>query len=116
LVKRILLVLVLSVISLRAEEAGSGRKRLWKWSIGVLAAANAADVMTSMGRHELNPVLGVGQFGARATSVKISISAATIGVQYLLVRRRPQTMRKAAYINFALAGATGAVATFNTRH
>jgi hypothetical protein len=113
---RILLVLMLSVISLRAEGADSGRKRLWKWSLGVLAAANVADVATSMGRHELNPVLGAGQFGARATGVKIGISAAAIGVQYLILRRRPEATRKAAYVNFALAGATGGVAAFNTSH
>ena len=116
MVKRILVVLTLSMISLRAEDADSGRKRIWKWSIGVLAAANTADVMTSMGRHELNPVLGVGPFGARATGVKIGIAAAAVGVQYLVLRRRPEAFRKAAYVNFALAGATGGVAAFNTRH
>ena len=107
---------MLSVISLNAEGADSGRRRLWKWSIGMLAAANAADVMTSMGRYELNPVLGQGRFGPRATSVKIGISAATMGAQFLILRRWPEALRKAAYLNFALAGATGGVAASNIRH
>ena len=101
---RILVVLVLSVISVRAEGADGGRKRLWKWSIGALTAANAADAMTSMGRHELNPGLGAGPFGARAAGVKIGISAVTIAAQYLILRRRPEAARRAAYVNFALAG------------
>src|SRR5258708_39772151 len=93
------------MISLRAEGAESSRKKLWKWSVGILAAANAADAMTSIGRRELNPVLGTGQFGPRATGVKIGISAATIGAQYLILRRKPEAMRKAAYVNFGMAGA-----------
>jgi len=103
------------MISLRAEGADTGRKKLWKWSVGMLAAANAADAMTSIGRHELNPVLGVGQFGPRATGLKIGISAVTIGAQYLILRRKPEAMRKAAYINFGMAGATAGVAVHNSR-
>ena len=88
---------------------------LWKWSLAAVAAANVADGVTSAGRHELNPVLGGGRFGARAVGVKVGISAAVVGVQWLVVRRNPAAARKAAWINFAMAGATGAVAASNKR-
>jgi hypothetical protein len=113
---RFVALLMLTLTTLSAEGGDARGKRLWKWSVGVLAAANAADTMTSMGRYELNPVLGAGRFGPRATGLKIGISAAMIGAQYLILRRRPQAMRKAAFVNFAMAGATAGVAALNTRH
>ena len=85
-------------------------KRIWRWSLAAVAAANVADGVTSMGRHELNPVLGTGRFGARAAGVKIGVSTATVGVQYLILRRRPGAERKAAFVNFAMAGLTGGIA------
>jgi hypothetical protein len=100
---------------LSAEGAEGGAKRLWKWSLAAVAAGNTADVMTSVGRHELNPVLGVGQFGPRATGTKVGISAAVVGLQYVLVRRRPEAARKLAFVNFGLAAATGGAAAYNAR-
>ena len=113
--KRILALLMLTAGMLSAQGAESGGKRLWKWSLAAVAAGNTADLMTSMGRHELNPVLGIGTFGLRATGIKIGISTATIGMQYLLVRRRPQAARKLAYVNFGMAAATGGAAAYNVR-
>jgi hypothetical protein len=91
----------------------SGPKRLWKWSIAALAAANTADAASSFGRYELNPVLGVGRFCPRATGIKFGISSAAIGAQYLMLRRRPEAARKAAWVNFTLAGATAGIAVRN---
>ena len=110
---RTVVLLLLLTLTLGAQEIERKRMRLWKWSIAMLAAANTADAMTSMGRYELNPVLGAGQFGIRATGVKIGISTATIGVEYLILRRRPEAARKAAWVNFGMAGLTGGIAARN---
>jgi hypothetical protein len=111
--KRFLALVIVTAGMLSAEQPESRTKRLWKWSLAAVAAGNAADVATSMGRHELNPVLGAGTFGMRATGIKIGISTATVGVQYLLVRRHPQAARKLAIVNFGMAAATGGVAAHN---
>src|SRR5262245_57490769 len=91
---------------------GTG-SRLWKWSLAAIAAGNAADMATSMGRYELNPVLGVGRFGPRATGIKVGLSTATIGLQYLMLRRRPEAARKLSYVNFGMAAATSGAAAYN---
>ena len=113
--KRVLAILFLTAGIMSAEGADNGAKRLWKWSLAAVAAGNAADVMSSVGRHELNPVLGVGQFGLRATGIKVGISTAAAGLQYLLVRRRPEAARKLAYVNFGMAAVTGGTAAYNAR-
>jgi hypothetical protein len=113
--KRVLAVLCLTAAILSADSVDGGGKRLWKWSLAAVAVGNAADVMTSVGRHELNPVLGVGQFGPRATGTKIGISSAVVGLQYLLLRRRPEAARKLACLNFGLAAAAGGAAAYNAR-
>jgi len=113
MLKRAIGLLLLFTAMLSAENGERGRKRLWKWSVAVLAAANTSDAISSFGRYELNPVLGMGPFGARATGMKIGISAATVGVQYLILRRHPEAARKAAIWNFGMAGLTGGIAARN---
>jgi hypothetical protein len=113
MLKRVMGLLVLFGAMLSAENGDRGRKRLWKWSVAVLATANAADAISSAGRYELNPVLGMGPFGARAMGIKIGISTATVGVQYLILRRHPEAARKAAIWNFGMAGLTGGIAARN---
>lgn len=105
---RAVVLLILTAGMMHAEGVDGKGRRLWNWSVAALAAGNAADTFSSLGRHELNPVLGVGKFGPRATGMKIGISMATIGVQYLLLRRRPEAAKKMAYINFGMAAAYNA--------
>jgi hypothetical protein len=51
----------------------------------------------------------------RSVGVKVGISAAMVGVQYWMLRRRPEGSRKAAYINFAMVGLTGGMAIRNSQ-
>ena len=113
---RLLGLLLVMTVLLSAEQSLPHRRRIWKWSVAALAAANAGDAMSSMGRYELNPVLGRGPFGWRATGIKISIPAATIGVEYLILRRHPEAIRKAASLNFGMAGVTTGVSVHNLTH
>ncbi len=103
---------VLGLVFLTAGMLGA-ENRLWKWSLAAVAAGNAADMATSIGRYELNPVLGVGRFGPRAAGVKMGLSTAVIGMQYLMVRRKPEAARRLSYVNFAMAAATGGAAAYN---
>src|SRR5215471_18226314 len=104
---RVAVLLILTAGMMNAEGVDGKGRRLWNWSVAAMAAGNVADTFSSLGRHELNPVLGVGKFGPRATGMKIGISAATVGVQYLLLRRRPVAAKRLAYVNFGMAAATG---------
>ena len=113
MLRRVMGLLLLSTMLLSAEENLSRGKRIWRWSLAALATANASDAASSIGKYELNPVLGNGRFGARATGLKIGISAATIGAEYLILRRHPQAMRTAAFLNFGMAGVISAVAARN---
>jgi hypothetical protein len=98
-----------------ADEPVRRKNRLWKVSLAVLGAVTVADVHSSLGRQEANPLLRShnGQFSARGVSIKAAIVGTTIGVQYLLLRKNPDAAGAAAYTNFAIAGATGAVAGRN---
>ena len=111
--KRMVVLFLLCTMVLGAQEIQRKRSRLWTWSLAALAAANTADVISSRGRYELNPVLGAGTFGLRAAGMKVGISAATVGLEYLFLRRRPEAARKAAIVNFGMSGVTGAIAARN---
>lgn len=80
-------------------------KKWWWLSVAALGAATAADVRTSWGRPELNPMLSGpdGRFGARGVAVKLSISGVNCGLQWLLLRKRPDLGRAAAGVNASLA-------------
>ena len=96
-----------------AGDGESRGRRIWKWSLAALAGAHAADALTSSGRYELNPLLGRGPFGARAVGIKAGISTGGIAIQYFILKHHPAAARKAAFINFAMAGLTGGTATRN---
>jgi hypothetical protein len=52
--KRLILLILFCSLSSQAEERGN---KLWKWSVVALAASTAADVHSSYGMRELNPIL-----------------------------------------------------------
>jgi len=82
-----------------------------------LAAASAADVHSSWGRPEGNPLLRGpdGRFGGRALGIKLGAAGAAGLAQWLALRRRPQWEGNVAALNFALAAWTGAVGASNYR-
>jgi len=91
--------------------------KVWKGTIGVFAGAQATDIETSIGKNELNPALGRGQFGVRQALIKVSISSALPLVQYIWIQRanNPEKLYKAfSFINIGAATATGAVAYRNS--
>ena len=92
-------------------------KTLWRVSLASLAAANAMDLQSSWGKHELNPTLSgpTGTFGGQGALIKLGLQGGLMGVEYFLTRGRPsrKLYRALSVINFGAAGATGAIAVHN---
>jgi len=111
------LAVFLAVICLVAPHARaeSKKKRIWQISAAVLGAVTIADVHSSLGRHELNPMLrsSNGRFGARGIAVKSAIVGGALGAQWLLLRKNPKASGYAAGANFAMAAATSAAVARN---
>src|SRR5580700_4735263 len=63
----------------------------WKISLGAVVASEAMDALSSRGLHELNPLLAnsEGQFGAKATLLKIGFTGALLGMEYIVMRSHP---------------------------
>jgi hypothetical protein len=91
--------------------------RLWKVSIATLAVANALDVQSSWGKHELNGTLAgpSGNFGAQGALIKLGIQGGLLGVEFLITRGHPsgKLFRTLSIVNFGATGAIGSVAAHN---
>lgn len=123
--RNVLLLLMLSVGALCAEDSSIGvvpmtpppSKTLWTVSLAGLAMANAMDLQSSWGKHELNPALSgpTGTFGGHGALIKLGLQGGLMGVEYLLTRGHPsrKLYRVLSVINFGAAGAIGATAAHN---
>ena len=92
-------------------------KNLWRVSLLTLGAANAMDIQSSWGKHELNPGLAgpTGVFSAQGALLKLGFQGGLIGVEYLLTRHRPspRLYRALAIINFGASAGIAGVAAHN---
>ncbi|HEV2690194.1 MAG TPA: hypothetical protein VGV35_16665 [Bryobacteraceae bacterium] len=88
-------------------------------SLAALAAGNIADVHSSWGRPEANPILSgaQGRFDWRSAGIKIGIQAPLVGVQLWRAHKHPSPSLYKSYAitNFAVGGAFGGVAIHNYR-
>lgn len=87
----------------------------WKWSLAPLAASQALDATSSYGMRELNPALASadGRFGAKAVALKLSVTGALVGVEYLVVKIHPGAARFFTSINWSGAALTTGFAAHN---
>ena len=87
----------------------------WKWSLAPLVASQALDVTSSYGMRELNPVLAGpdGRFGVQAVSMKLGVTAALVGIEYLIVKAHPRSARFFTRINWSGAAVTSSFAVHN---
>lgn len=92
-------------------------KGLWKWSVTSLAAANALDIQSSWGKHELNRALAGpgGTFGRDGALLKIGLQGGLMGLEYLVTRGHagPRLYRALSILNFGISAGTAAVAAHN---
>jgi hypothetical protein len=87
----------------------------WKWSLAPLVASQALDITSSYGMRELNPILAgpQGQFGLSSAMLKVSVTAAFIGVEYLVVKIHPGAARVFTKVNWAGSALTAGFAAHN---
>ena len=107
-IKKILLMLMLT--------GNLFSQNLWKISVGTMVVAGAADVGSSIGQYERNPLVirGDGKFDTtKGILLKSAITGGIVGVQWLLGRKDPKILRKCAWINFGAAGLWGGAAVHN---
>lgn len=108
------LLVILGLFSAHAQ-AEEYHGKLWKVSAAVLGAVTIADMQSSVGRMEANPLLASsnGRFTGRGVALKGAGVGAIIGVQWLMLRRNPQATKYAAGANFAAAALTGTIVVHN---
>jgi hypothetical protein len=82
-------------------------RAFYRWSVALLAAASAADVASSWGRPEANPVLaGRGSpFGPRSVSIKLGLLGSCFLLERRALHRRPDLYRQTGWMNVAIAAA-----------
>ena len=87
----------------------------WKWSLAPLAASQALDVASSYGMRELNPALAGpdGRFGMKSATLKLGVTGALVGVEYLIVKAHPGAARPLAKLNWAASAVTVGFAAHN---
>jgi hypothetical protein len=90
---------------------------LWRSSVAALAAANAADTVTTYqavgrGYRELNPLAGS---PGGSVALKAGLLGAVVLTECLILRAHPKAAGKLALINFGAAGIPAAAAIHNAR-
>ena len=98
------------------QESSSKRERvLYRWSVIALTAANAADAASSWRLQEGNPLLAHpgSQFGMQSVLLKSGFVGASMLAQRIVIRRHPEWSKRMTWVNFATAGAIGAIAHHN---
>jgi hypothetical protein len=109
-----LLVLILLPALLQARDW----KRVWKATAMSLSWAVAADINTSLGGRELNPVLGRGPYGLRQAAISSGITAGALLWQWHRLRRRnpdDKAWRNATISNLVSTGVHVGVAIHNVK-
>jgi hypothetical protein len=97
------------------EASRSAGLRAWKISLIPVAVSQGLDVYSSYGMRELNPLLAGsdGGFGGRAAILKLGVTGALLSVEYLVIRRHPQSARVFSKLNWAGSIATTGLAAHN---
>lgn len=97
------------------ESARAVALKSWKISLAPLVASQALDAASSYGMRELNPLLASanGGFEMKATSIKLGVTGALVGVEYLIVRKYPRSARVISKLNWTSGIVTTGFAVHN---
>ena len=97
------------------DTARSAAMKSWKISLAPLVGSQALDAASSYGMRELNPLLtsSNGGFEMKATSIKLGVTGALVGVEYLIVRKYPRSTRVISKLNWTSGIVTAGFAVHN---
>lgn len=100
-------------LSLHAETRA---QRAWKWSAAALIAGASADVASSVGQQELNPLYRNpnGQFGTRGALLRSGVVTGSLLTGLLVMRKHPYA-KGPAIANFGVGYGLGMLAIRNHR-
>ena len=114
----ILLFLLIGLI-LPAAGAAEGHTRwrmVWRVSQVLLAGAETADIGSSWGKNEANPLVRTGQrFSYGSMAIKLGGLAGCLTAQRYLLRKNPERTPAVASANLVAAAVLGVVAAHNMR-
>jgi len=91
------------------DTARAAALKSWKISLAPLVGSQALDAASSYGMRELNPLLASpnGGFEGKATAIKLGVTGAMVGVEYLVIRKYPRSAGVISKLNWT----TGIVTT-----
>jgi hypothetical protein len=117
--QKLLIIFTLAASAVFAQDNAAPKSSMnfWRVSVTALGAANAMDIHSSWGKHELNSTLAGpnGNFGAQGALIKLGLQGSLIGIEYLITRRHPSAKmyRALGIINFGAAAGIAGVAAHN---
>jgi hypothetical protein len=110
----VLLWMALLLPPVQAAEKGSRWRAVWHVSQVLLAGAETADIASSWGKSEANPLLRTGpRFAYGSASIKLGVLAGSLAAQHFVVRKYPQAAPYFAASNLGATAALSAVAARN---
>ena len=82
----------------------------------MLVGANVADIASSFGKNEANPLVRTGQrFGYGSAAIKVGVLTGSLAAQYWIGRKAPRQMPYMASANLAVTALLAATAAHNMR-
>ena len=89
--------------------------RNWQFSVGFMVGGSALDGVSSVGRVEMDPILGRGNYGARQITVQASAMVALPLLERWTIRRWPRSERGWIVANYVIGAAHVGAAVRNFR-
>lgn len=110
----LLLTIGLLVPAASAAERPSRWRGVWRVSQALLCGANAADIASSWGKTEANPLLRTGsRFSYGSMAIKLGALTGSLAAQHYLIRKNPAHAPLFASANLAATAALAIVAEHN---
>ena len=111
----LLVLIALSPSAASAADRSSRWRAVWRVSQALLVAGNTADLASSWGKEEANPLLRTGaRFSYGSLAIKVGIVTGCLAAQQYIARKSPNQVPYFASANLAVAGVLGIVAAHNT--